>query len=173
MSGNQYVPNSSATAVTHTFVAKTEGVTKRDLMGFVTSDVLNLSNIQVQFILTAAHLGSTSDAADEMGLETPVVMGWFDDDEFRAIYDSFMRNKREGVKQISGQLLPQMLLELGTIIQNGSNKEKLTAAKLLAQMQGLLITQAAPVDRGTLEALREELMKPRPLVTYRTVEDGS
>jgi hypothetical protein len=52
----------------------------------------------------------------------------------------------------------------------GDPKQKLTAIKLQAQMQGLLITQAAPVDKGTLEAIRDELMKPRPV--FRTLPNN-
>jgi hypothetical protein len=34
------------------------------------------------------------------------MLAWFDDSDFNAVYQEFMRNKREGVKQIGQQILP-------------------------------------------------------------------
>lgn len=141
---------------------------KRDDLGFVTSDQPNLSAPQVRFILAAASATSHADAAKLAGVDTAEILEWFDDSDFNAVYLEFMRNKREGVKQIGAQILPLMLLELSKIVENGNNKEKLGAAKLLAQMQGMLLTQNSQVDRGLLEQIREELMRPRP-ISYRDV----
>jgi hypothetical protein len=143
--------------------------TRRDDLGFVTSAQPNLSLPQVQFILAAGSTGSNQQAADLIGVEMDEILAWMDDNEFRAVYHTFLSNKREGVKQIGSQLLPAMMLELTKILTAGNNKEKLTAAKLLAMMQGMLITQNNAVDKGAIEALREELMRPRPSQNYRTL----
>lgn len=144
---------------------------KRDELGFVTSDQPNLSAPQVKFILAAASTSSNKDAAKLAGVDIAEVLEWFEDQEFNAIYLEFMRNKREGVKQIGSQISPLVLLELTKIVETGNNKDKLGAAKLIAQMQGMLLTQNAVVDKGLLEQIREELMRPRP-VSYRDVTKG-
>jgi hypothetical protein len=149
-------------------VASSRLPVKRDQLGFVVSEQPDLSASQVRFILAAASTHSNNEAAEIADVDMEEVLQWFENPSFTSVYQSFMQNKREGVKQIGQQLLPTMLLELSQIMQNGSNKEKLGAAKLIAQMQGLLITQGAPVDRGMLEALREEIIRPRP-ISYRDV----
>lgn len=141
--------------------------TKRDELGFETGAQPNLSLPQVTFILSFSTHGDAKMAAAEAGVTEAVLTHWLTDDGFRSILDNMLQNKREGVKQIGAQLLPLMLLELSKILLSGDAKQKLTAIKLHAQMQGLLITQAAPVDKGTLEAIRDELMKPRPV--FRTL----
>jgi hypothetical protein len=102
------------------------------------------------------------------GLILMSVLAWFDDSDFNATYQEFVLNKREGVKQIGQQITPLLLLKLTQILETGHNKEVIAAAKLIANMQGMLITANAPVDRGVLEEIRQELMRPRP-VRYRDV----
>jgi hypothetical protein len=147
-------------------------VVRRDGLGFVTSAQPNLSASQVQFMLALATVHDTVQAADMLGLPIQDVLRWFEDDSFRRMYDELIGNKREGVKQIGSQVLPLALLELTHIIQAGNEKNRLVAIKLLAQMQGMLITQNTTVDKGALEALREELMRPRPLTTYKTLPNA-
>jgi hypothetical protein len=138
--------------------------TQHDGLGFVTSPQPNLSLPQVAFILAFATRGEVDAAAQEANVNMSDVDLWLGDPGFRRTLDTMLGNKREGVKQIGAQLLPLMLLELTKIIISGKDKEKLTAIKLQAQMQGLLITQTATADKGTLEAIREELMRPRPVI---------
>lgn len=147
-------------------------IVKRDDLGFITSDQPNLSASQVQFILAAATTQDTVEAAKMVGLDLGEVLTWFNDQDFNSVYTTLLQNKREGVKQIGAQILPLMLLTLTEIMQNGSNKEKLLAIKLHAQMQGLLLTQGTQVDRGAIEALREELMRPRPMNVYRELPNA-
>lgn len=143
--------------------------TKRDELGFITSTQPNLSASQVQFILALATVHDTVQAADLIGVPIADVLRWFDDEGFTSVYHSLLGNKREGVKQIGSQLLPMMLLQLTQILNTGNNKERLTAVKLLSQMQGLLLTQGATVDKGAIEALREELIRQRPTQSYRII----
>jgi hypothetical protein len=143
---------------------------KRDELGFITSSQPNLSALQVQFILAVGTTGSSMAAAESLGLTMDDVMPWFEDKGFLKTYNQLLANNREGVKQIGAQILPWMMLELTKILASGTNKEKLLATKLLSQMQGLLITQNSNVDKGAIEALRDELMRPRPAQQYRTLD---
>jgi hypothetical protein len=143
---------------------------KRDELGFETSAQPNLSLPQVVFILSFSTNGDAKMAATEAGVTEATLTDWLVDDGFRNMLDNMLQNKREGTKRIGAQLLPLALLELSKIMLTGDPKQKLTAIKLQAQMQGLLITQAAPVDKGTLEAIRDELMKPRPV--FRTLPNN-
>jgi hypothetical protein len=141
---------------------------QHDEMGFVTSSQPNLSAGQVKFILARAVSRDHRDAAKLAGVDIDEVLAWFDDSDFNATYQEFVLNKREGVKQIGQQITPLLLLKLTQILETGHNKEVIAAAKLIANMQGMLITANAPVDRGVLEEIRQELMRPRP-VRYRDV----
>jgi hypothetical protein len=145
---------------------------QRDELGFVTSDQPNLSAGQVKFILAAAAVHDNVEAAKLADVDLAELAQWFGDTEFNAVYTEFMRNKREGVKQIGQQITPLVLLELTRILQNGTNKEVIAAAKLIAQMQGMVITQNTPVDKGILEEIRQELMRPRP-IQYKDVTKPS
>lgn len=144
---------------------------RRDDLGFVTSAQANLSLAQVSWLLSFSTYGDNARACDDAGVDPDDVGVWLSDSRFRNILDNMLENKREGVKQIGQQLLPLMLLELTKIMQFGNNKEKLTAIKLHANMQGMLIAQNAIVDRSALETLREQLMQPRPVI--RTLPSGT
>lgn len=144
---------------------------RRDDLGFETGVQPNLSLPQVAWVLSFATHGDSTRASADAGVDEDAITVWMTDAGFRSILNGVMENKREGVKQIGGQLLPLLLLTLTQIMLGGNNKEKLTAIKLHAQMQGMLITQNTVVDRGTLEALREELMRPRPVI--RTLPSGT
>lgn len=146
-------------------------VARRDDLGFETGEQPNLSLAQVSWILSFATHGDTERASRDAGVGPEEIGVWLSDPGFRNILDNMLGNKREGVKQIGAQLLPLMLLTLTQVMLTGNNKERLAAIKLQAQMQGLLITQNTVVDRGTLEALREELMRPRPVI--RTLPSGT
>jgi hypothetical protein len=173
---NSVMPHKGGMMSTHddapeTSLQRTLAKAKRDELGFETGPQPNLSLAQVVAILSFAAHGDPQRAAQEAGVDGPTLAAWLGEDGFRGVFDQMLANKREGTKQIGAQLLPLMLLELSKIMLSGAPKEKLTAIKLHAQMQGLLITQAATVDKGTLEAIREELMKPRPI--YRTLPNGT
>lgn len=141
---------------------------RRDELGFVVSDQPNLSAGQVKFILAAAVVHDNVEAAKLAGVDLGELAQWFGQMEFNAVYTEFMQNKREGVKQIGQQITPLILLELTKIVESGNNKETIAAAKLIANMQGMLITQNAPVDKGILEQIRQELTRPRP-ISYKDV----
>lgn len=141
---------------------------RRDELGFVSSDQPNLSAGQVRFILAAASEHDNVKAAKMAGVDIEEVLAWFADPVFNQTYLEFLNNKREGVKQIGQQITPLLLLELTKILETGQNKDKIAAAKLIAQMQGMVITQNSPVDKGILEEIRQELMRPRP-VRYQDV----
>jgi hypothetical protein len=141
---------------------------QHDEMGFITSAQANLSAGQVKFILARVTTHDNVEAAKIAEVDLGDVLHWFEDQEFNAVYQAFLENKREGVKQIGQQITPLLLLKLTQILETGHNKEVIAAAKLIANMQGMLITANAPVDRGVLEEIRQELMRPRP-VRYRDV----
>lgn len=143
----------------------------RDEMGFVTSEQPNLSLPQVQFILALSTHGDVTLAAEDAGVSLTHVSKWMEDPTFRNYFTTFAENKREGTKQIGQQLVPLLLLTLTQVLRTGNNKDKLGAAKLIAQMQGLLITHQTVVDSSALETLRERLMAPRPL--YKELPSGS
>lgn len=142
----------------------------RDEMGFVTSEQPNLSLRQVEFLLSYATHHDLTTAIEESGATTSLVSKWMNDPAFVDVYDKFLENKREGTKQIGQQLVPLLLLTLTQLLREGDNKTKLGAAKLIAQMQGLLITHQTVVDSSALETLRERLMAPRPI--YKELPSG-
>ncbi len=143
----------------------------RDEMGFVTSEQPNFSLDQVKFLLALATYHDVVRASEESDVEMAQVAAWMNDAEFLGAFNEFIQNKREGVKQMGSQIAPMMLWTLTTIMETGNNKERLSAVKLLAQMQGLLINRNTVVDASALEQLRERLMQPRPI--YKELTNGA
>lgn len=155
-----------------TEATKREGSAKitRDEMGFVTSEMPHLTLPQIQFLLALATYGSVDRAREETGASAEDVVEWLADSDFSTTFAELLSNKRETVKQVGQQLTPMLLLTLTNIMETGNNKERLGAAKLIAQMQGLLITRNTVVDASALETLRERLMAPRPI--YKELSHG-
>jgi hypothetical protein len=117
---------------------------QHDEFGFVTSAQPNLSAGQVRFILARATTHDNVEAAKIAEVDLGDVLHWFEDQEFNAIYHTFLENKREGVKQIGQQITPLLLLKLTQILETGHNKEVIAAAKLIANMQGCSSRRTPP-----------------------------
>ncbi len=142
---------------------------RRDDLGFSIGPQTPLTRQQITWILTYSNTGSLLDANDAADVGAGEALEWMEDSGFLALYNEARLNKRESVKTIGTQLLTEMMLALQEILQSGNNKEKLSAAKLLSNQQGLLIDNAKKVDKDALQELLEELRRPRPHVIYKEV----
>lgn len=147
------------------------GTAKRDLAGFVEGDTPFLSVQQAVWIVTRSTVLTDAEACVATGVNFTTALGWRKTPEFEAVLQEALANKREGFRMLGTQVLPKALLTAIEKMDSKNERVSLSAAKLLLESQGMLITSITKQSKESiteLVAFLREPMEVTPTTTVRT-----
>jgi hypothetical protein len=136
------------------------GTAKRDLSGFVEGDTPFLSVQQAVWIVTRSTVLTDAEACAATGIPHSVIVAWRKSTEFEAVLQESLANKREGFRLLGTQVLPKALLTAVEKMDSKNERVSLSAAKLLMESQGMLITSISKQSKESITELVAFLREP-------------
>lgn len=136
---------------------------KRDMAGFIEGGSPHLSIRQAVWVTTRSSVLTDAEACAQTDVPLSEVNGWKRDPDFVAMLEQAMSNKREGFRLLGTQILPKVLLTAIEKLDSNNERIQLSAAKLLAETQGMLITTVNKQSKDTIVELVAFLREPQPV----------
>jgi hypothetical protein len=168
-------PDSSPT-VASVAVAKREEITvaatnllnrARDSAGFLVGDQPSITSDQITWLTYRMGVDNDDEATQLSGLDTALVQSWLADNDFLAVYDVAIRNKREAFKLIGSQLLPKAIRTISMLLDKALEEGNMRGAQIglnmLLRSQGLLIDKISTDSGDKVDALMEMLRETAPI----------
>lgn len=126
---------------------------------------------QIKWIAARLQTASIEEACELSGVEAVTVLTWMQDDaDFRETFANAMSDKVEGVRVLTGQMIPAALDGLYRMLESNDLKAVKSGVELLLKVHGLVDTKRG-VDKGTINQLIDLLREEEPVSTmYRTIE---
>ena len=148
---------------------------KRDDMGLVTGPTKHLTDDQVRWLCVRMNSKSDLQATRRSNPDPDnpkdwelEVQTWWAEPDWPDLVDYCLHNKRDAFRVLGAHLLPTSLKAIQDILEHGTEKGKLTATKLLAQSQGLLIDRTHTENKDLILELVADLRTP----TVVTLNEG-
>lgn len=146
------------------------GTAKRDLSGFIEGDTPFLSVQQAVWIVTRSTVLTDFEACAATGLSYGIIQEWRKSPEFEAVLQEALANKREGFRMLGTQVLPKALLTAVEKMDSKNERVSLSAAKLLMEAQGMLITSISKQSKESITELVAFLREPMEVSATTTVQ---
>lgn len=147
------------------------GTARRDLSGFIEGESPFLSIEQAVWVVTRSTVLTDGEACAATGVAFSTVQNWRKNAQFEAVLQEALANKREGFRMMGTQILPKALLTAVAKLDSKNERVSLSAAKLLMESQGMLITSISKSSKESiteLVAFLREPMEVTPTTTVRT-----
>lgn len=136
---------------------------QRDEAGFISASSPHLTEAQFDWLTYRMGMDSDNSATIASGLDPTIVILWFRDASFIAVYESILENKREGFKTLIPHINGKVLRRINAMIDSDSPTLQKAGVNFALRAQGLLIDTIKTVDKGKMEQLLESLRNEKPV----------